>query len=141
MSVYTILCSAWNTGITHIDWKRGLVFPRCKAKSDRQDCNNYRGVVMLSVLGKVFAWIILHGVRHHLLEHQCLEQSGLTPKKSTIDRVLAPLGPHRTHTRVLAGAVDLCKALQPILISAKHSIQSIGMPSGGLSVFVVCHLS
>jgi len=43
----------------------------------------------LSVLGKVFARIILDGVRHHLLEHQRPEQSSFTPKRSTIDRILA----------------------------------------------------
>jgi len=41
-----------------------------KGKGDRQDCNNYRGVTLLSVPGKVFARIILDWVRHHLLEHQ-----------------------------------------------------------------------
>ena len=39
--------------------------------------------------GKVFARIILDKVCHHLLEHQCPEQSCFTPKRSTIDRILA----------------------------------------------------
>ena len=51
--------------------------------------NNYRGVTLLSVPGKVFAWIIIDRVCHHLLEHQHPEQSGFTPKRSTIDRILA----------------------------------------------------
>ena len=38
---------------------------------------------------KVFAWIILDRVRHHLLEHQCPEQSGFTPKRSTQQGLLA----------------------------------------------------
>ena len=37
----------------------------------------------------VFAQIIIDGVHHHLLEHQHPEQSGFTPKRSTIDRILA----------------------------------------------------
>ena len=71
------------------DRKRGLVVPLWKEKGDRQDCSNYRGVTLLSVPGKVFAWIILDWVHHHLLEHQRPEQSGFTPKRSTIDRILA----------------------------------------------------
>ena len=39
--------------------------------------------------GKVFAWIIIDGVRNHLLEHQRPEQTGFTPKWSMIDRILA----------------------------------------------------
>ena len=46
-------------------------------------------MTVLSVLGKVFAQILLDWVRHHLLEHQRPEQSGFTPKISTIDRILA----------------------------------------------------
>ena len=89
VSLHAVLCSAWNTGIIPTDWKRGLVVPLWKGKGDRQDCNNYRGVSLLSVLGKVFAQIIIDRVRHHLLEHQRPEQSGFTPKRSTIDRILA----------------------------------------------------
>ena len=68
--LHTVLCSAWTTGIITPDWKRSLVVPLWKGKGDRQDCNNYRGVTILSVPGKVFAWIILDRVRHYLLEHQ-----------------------------------------------------------------------
>ena len=69
MSLHAVLCSAWNTGIIPTDWKRGLVVPLWKGKGDLQDCNNYRGVMLLSVAGKVFARIILDRVRYHLLEH------------------------------------------------------------------------
>ena len=87
--LHAVLCSAWNTGIIPTDWKRGLVVPLWKGKGDRQDWNNYQGVTLLSVPGKVFARIILDRVRHHLLEHQCPEQSGFTPKRSTTDHILA----------------------------------------------------
>ena len=89
MSLHAVLCSAWNTGVIPTDWKRGLVVPLWKGKGDRQDCNNDRWVTLLSVQGKVFARIILVRVRHHLLEHQHPEQSGFTPKRSTIDHILA----------------------------------------------------
>ena len=59
ISLHAVLCSAWNTRIIPTDLKRGLVVP---GKSDRQDCNNYRGVTLLSVPGKVFAQIILDRV-------------------------------------------------------------------------------
>ena len=62
-----------NPGIIPTDWKRGLVVPLWKGKGDHQDCNNYRGVMLLSVPGKVFARINLHRVRYHLCEHERLE--------------------------------------------------------------------
>ena len=89
VSLHAVLCSAWNTGIIPTDWKRSHVVPLWKGKGDRQDCNNFRGVMLLLVPGKVFAWIILDRVRQHLLEHQYPEQSGFTPKRSTINRIFA----------------------------------------------------
>ena len=58
VSLHAVLYSAWNTGIIPTHWKRGLVVPFWKVKGDRQDCNNYRVVTLLSVSGKVFARII-----------------------------------------------------------------------------------
>ena len=74
--------------------------------------------MLLSVPGMVFAWISLYRVHHYLLEHQRPEQSGVTPKRSTIDRILAlrvlterrqvfPQG-------LLAAYVDLCKTFDSV---------------------------
>jgi len=79
--LHAVLYSVWSTGIIPTDWKRDLIVPLWKWNGDHQDCNNYRGVTLLSVLGKVFAWIIILWGCHHLLEHQRPEQSGVTPKK------------------------------------------------------------
>ena len=132
MSLHAVLCSAWNTGIIPTDWRTGLVVPLWKGKGDRQDCNNYQGVTLLSLPGKFFAQIILNRVRHHLLAHQCPEQSGFTPKRSTIDRILAlrVLTERRRELRrgLFATYVDLCKAFDSVN----------WVPSGGFLVFVGC---
>ena len=118
VSLHAVLCSAWNTGIIPTDWKRGLVVPLWKGKGDRQDYNNYRGVTLLSVLGKIFARLILERVHHHLLEHQRPEQSGFTPKRSMIYRILALRVliecKRKFQQGLLAADVDLCKAFHSI---------------------------
>ena len=88
ISLHAVLYSTWSTGIIPTNGKRGLVVPLWKGNGDRQDYN-YRGVMLLSVPGKVFALIILDRVRQHLLKHQCPEQLGFTPKKSKMDRIVA----------------------------------------------------
>ena len=84
----------------------------------------------LSVPGKVFARIILDGVLHHLLEHQRPEQSGFTPKRSTIDRILAlrVLTERKQEFRqgLLAANVDLCKAFDSVNRDALWGI--LGLP-------------
>ena len=74
------------------------------------------GVTLLSVPGMVFVRIILDQVRHHLLEHQCPEQSGFTPKRLTIDRIILALRVLTERRRefqqgLLAAYVDLCQRL------------------------------
>ena len=75
-------------------------------------------MTLLSVPGKVFARIILDRVCHHLLEHQRPEQSGFTPTRSTIDRILAVrvLTEHRREFRqgLHAAYVDLCEAFDSV---------------------------
>ena len=73
--------------------------------------------MLLSVPGKVFARIILDRIRHHLLEHQRPEQSGFTPKRSTIDRILALRASPNADESFGRGCLQL------MLISVKRSIQ------------------
>ena len=117
-SLHAVLRSSWNTGIIPSDWKRGIVIPLWKGKGDRQDCNNYRGVTLLSVPGKVFARVILERIRHHLLQHQRPEQAGFTPKRSTTDRILGlrVLTERKREFQqgLLAAYVDLRKAFDSV---------------------------
>ena len=61
---------------------------------------------------------VLDTVHHHLLEHQRPEQSGFTPKRLTIDLVLA--FPVLTERRqefwqgLLTAYIDLCKAFDSV---------------------------
>ncbi|TGW14455.1 hypothetical protein EIL50_05460, partial [bacterium NHP-B] len=68
--------------------------------------------------GKVLARILLRRIRDHLLRHQRLEQSGFTPGKSTIDRILALrviVERRREFGRgLLAAYIDLKKAFDTV---------------------------
>ncbi|KAG0730189.1 Transposon TX1 uncharacterized protein [Chionoecetes opilio] len=87
--LHAVLTAVWKSGTIPPDWKRGLVVPIWKGKGDRQDCNNYRGITLLSVPGKVLAHLLLTRIRSHLVKHHRPQQSGFTPGKSTTDRILA----------------------------------------------------
>ena len=78
--LHAVICSAWDTGVIPTDWKRGLVVPLWKGKGDILDCNNYRGVTLLSVPGKVFARIIRGRILPCLMAGQLPQQSGFTAK-------------------------------------------------------------
>ena len=87
--LHAVLAAIWQSGTIPPDLLKGVVIPLWKGKGDRWDCSNHRGITLLSIPGKVLALILLRRIREHLLKHQRPEQSGFTPGKSTIDRILA----------------------------------------------------
>ena len=66
-----------------------MVIPIWKEKGDRQDCNNYREIILIIVLGKVLAHFLLMLIRSHLLKHLTPEQPEFKPSKSTTNLILA----------------------------------------------------
>ena len=108
----------WTTSEIPSDWKKSIIVPIYKKKGDPRDCNNHRGVSLLSAGGKLFGRTILNRIRGHLVKHQRPEQSGFTPKKSTVDRILALriLIERRRefHKRFLGAYVDFKKAFDSV---------------------------
>ena len=96
-------------------------------KYDTLECNNYSGVNLLSVTDKVLTPIIFDRVRQKLLIQQRHEQSGFTPAKSTVDRILTlrvlteRLRDFRS--RLFAAYVDL-RGIHPKLVSLISGLYS-----------------
>ena len=86
------MCSvAWKTERVPIEWMQGAVFPLHK-DGDERDPMNYRGITLLSIVGKVFTRVLSNRLmsfaerkRFGIVE----EQGGLRPNKGTED-------PHRS---------------------------------------------
>jgi len=52
----------WQHEATPVDWKNGIIIPLPK-KGDLTDCNNWRGIMLLSVPGKVFSRVLLNRMK------------------------------------------------------------------------------
>src|SRR5678815_4862183 len=58
------LCNkAFMEGIVPRDWRRAVIVPLYKDKGDKGNCRNYRGISVLSVVGKIYAGILVERVR------------------------------------------------------------------------------
>ncbi|CAH1233043.1 Hypp565 [Branchiostoma lanceolatum] len=128
-----LFTAIWNSEAIPADWLLGVILPFWK-KGPKDLCSNYRGITLLSVPGKVFANVLLARLRPLLLRKQRREQSGFTPGRSTVDRILALrlLAERRREYRkpLYAAYVDLKQAFDSVDRPALWKIlKIIGVPA------------
>ena len=132
--VHGFLLQCWEEGTVPQDMHDANIITLYKNKGDRSDCHNYRGISLLSVIGKAFARIVLN--RLQMLaewvypEAQCTLRAG----RSTIDMIfsLRQLQEkcHEQRKPLNIAFIDLTKAFD--LVSKKGlftHLQRIGCPS------------
>jgi len=78
----------WNTGKIPSDWCDGIIIPLPK-KGDLRDCNNWRGITLLSVPGKVLCSIILDRVKTEVDVKLRQQQAGFRSGRSCCDQIFA----------------------------------------------------
>jgi len=94
----------WNTGEIPQDWRDGIIIPLPK-KGDVKDCNNWRGITLLSVPGKVVAGIILNRMKDAVDEVLRQHQAGFRKGRSCCEQIFALRQNYRE---------SHCNGLQPI---------------------------
>jgi len=86
MWVHRLVNAAWKSGTVPEDWSSAIIAPIHK-KGSTKDCNNYRGISLLSIVGKLYASIIERRVRELveplLDENQC----GFRPMRGCQDQI------------------------------------------------------
>ena len=53
---------AFEGGVVLVDCISAVIVPLCKGKGERTECSNYRGINLLSVVGKIFTGILVDRV-------------------------------------------------------------------------------
>jgi hypothetical protein len=69
-----------------VKWK-SVVICSIHKKGNKEDCNNYRGIVLLNVIYKVLLNCILSKLKGKAEEILANYQRGFRPGKSTIDQI------------------------------------------------------
>jgi len=54
------LLECWEEGSVPHDMRDANIITMYKNKGDRSDCDNYRGISLLSIVGKTFARVMLN---------------------------------------------------------------------------------
>ena len=87
--LHEILCLCWSEGEVPQDMRDANIVTLYKNKGDRSDCNSYRGISLLSVVGKLFARVTLK--RLQILAERVYPESqcGFRANRSTTDMVFS----------------------------------------------------
>ena len=142
--LHVLLLLCWKEGTVPQDMRDANIVTLYKNKGDRSDCNNYRGISLLSVVGKVFARVAL--TKLQILAERTLPESqcGFRTGRSTIDMIFSVRQLQekcREQRRPLFIAfIDLTKAFD--LVSRRglfNLLEKIGCPPKLLSVISSFH--
>ena len=76
----------WKTEKIPSDWRSGTILNLPK-KGDLSDCNNWKGITLLSVPGKIFCSILLNRIRSAVERVPREEQAGFRPGRFCIDQI------------------------------------------------------
>ena len=76
----------WEQEIVPDNWTKGVVVKLPK-KGNLANCNNWRGITLLSVPGKAFCSILIQRLQNELDTTLREEQAGFRPKRSCCDQI------------------------------------------------------
>lgn len=79
--LHALLKTIWRTERIPLAWKKAVIVPIHK-KGDNRDCSNYRGISLLSIVGKVFTKIIQANLQKHRKQTSREEQANFRPNRS-----------------------------------------------------------
>ncbi|CAH1277284.1 CYP3A43, partial [Branchiostoma lanceolatum] len=142
--LHELLCLCWKEGQVPRSMRNSKIITLYKNKGDRTDCNSYRGISLLSIVGKVFAKVALR--RLQVLADRVYPESqcGFRAQRSTTDMIFSVRQLQekcREQQRPLYIAfIDLTKAFD--LVSRRglfQLLQKIGCPPQLLSIIISFH--
>jgi hypothetical protein len=96
----------WETEEVPADWRHGVIVTLPK-KGNLSDCNNWRGITLLSVPGKAFCSVLLNRLKVKIDQTLRQEQAGFRSGRSCCEQIFT-----------LRNIIEQCQELQkPLLIN------------------------
>ena len=87
--LHQLLLQCWEEGTVPQDMRDANIITLYKSKGERSDCNSYRGISLLSIVGKAFARVVLNRLQT-LAERVYPEaQCGFRAGRSAIDMIFS----------------------------------------------------
>ena len=87
--LYRLFNLCWSNGLVPRDWCKAVIVPLYKGKGSQQDCKNYRGISLLSVVGKLYAKVLIERVMKETDEKIWDVQAGFRKGMGCTDQVFS----------------------------------------------------
>ncbi|KAJ2944193.1 hypothetical protein O0L34_g18171 [Tuta absoluta] len=131
--LYALLLRCWDEETIPQDMRDADIITLYKGKGDRGDCNNYRGISLLSIAGKAFAKVILSRLETLAARIYPESQCGFRGGRSTTDMIFTlrqlqeKCREHRTP--LYMAFVDLNKAFDTVSREGLYEVlRRVGCP-------------
>ena len=85
--LHKLLYECWSEGAVPQDIRDASIITLYKNKGDRSDCNNYRGISLLTIVGKLFACVAVNRLQRLADRVYPESQCGLRAERSMVDMV------------------------------------------------------
>ena len=89
LPLHEVLCQCWQEGAVPQDMTDSKIIIIYKNKGERNECNNYRGISLRSIVGKIFARVILKRLQKLAERIYPESQCGFRAERSTIDMIFS----------------------------------------------------
>ena len=100
---------AFERGVVSEDWRSAVIIPLYKGKGERTECKNYRGISLLSGIGKIHAGILVDRASGGLIDD---EQGVFRVGRGCVDQIF--MLKQERKCRVYVGFIDLEKAYKRV---------------------------
>ena len=142
--LHDLLLQCWEDGTVPQDMRDSKIITLYKNKGERSDCNNYRGISLLSIVGKAYARVVLNRLQKLAERVYPESQCGFRASRSTIDMVFSVRQLQekcRKQRRPLYLAfIDLTKAFDYVSRDGLFSLlEKIGCPPKLLAMVKAFH--
>ncbi|KAI5644163.1 reverse transcriptase (RNA-dependent DNA polymerase) domain-containing protein [Phthorimaea operculella] len=87
--LYLLFNLCWRSGRVPSDWCKAVIVPLYKGKGSQLDCKNYRGISLLSVVGKLYAKVLIERVVKETDEKVWDAQAGFRKGMGCTDQVFS----------------------------------------------------
>ena len=74
-------------GVVPADWTNACIVPLYKGKGDKYECGNWRGISLLSVVGKLYGKVLINRIKHGTEECIGEEQCGFRCGRGCVDQI------------------------------------------------------